>query len=317
TGTSNHVHWFKETKDEVGVREEQIAFDVHDDDEDNRVILMETMSIQVRKTTLGDSGIYRCKSIENGRIHGMYDVEIKEEEPDQINEVFIAEGALPYEPELREGTVLYTKWSEWSPCSRCGEKGETVRMGYCFVEVFLLEYADGVPCKSDKLSRDQLTLFSSRKDERMVDECHELCENQLDITTIAMETLMTRTVRRNVGDRVKLECPGANVDTAITWMNGTIQLRAFDLHRIGGRVRIDVLNILHIRDLVTYDSETYTCYHDREKAAEFKLVVTTPFLKKGSWQYFAYLFAYFIVLTTIFIVVMVVRHHRMMRTRFK
>ncbi|XP_070556609.1 uncharacterized protein [Ptychodera flava] len=315
--SSEHVHWFKEIVDDVGSREVEIAFDFHDDEEDNRVVLTETMSMQIRRSSPEDAGIYRCRAIKDGKILGMYNVEVKEES--DVHEVFLTEPETPLTDETKEGVRLYTKWSEWSDCSKCGEEGERVRMGYCFAEVLLDQYAYGLPCSSTKLSDRHRKIFVHRKDEKMIDICHEPCDNTDDGTslpkmessidhTVPLGKLQTKIVRRVFGESVRLQCPGGSMTTPITWMNGTKTLKSSELHRGQSRMKIDVMNVLHIRDLVRFDSGSYTCWIKGRKVADFRLKVTKPLVNKGAWQYFGYLFIYFIILTTVFIVVMVIRH---------
>ena len=62
------------------------------------------------------------------------------------------------------------------------------------------------------------------------------------------------------------------IDSAVTWHNGTTPINARYLKASGGRVNIDIYDGLQIFDLNFRDSQPYHCYVNGKRRATFRLI---------------------------------------------
>jgi hypothetical protein len=130
-----------------------------------------------------------------------YDVDVIRREPRHLHLRGDAANPLPVPQRLEVlNLILTTTWAEWSDCSYCGREGIRRRFGDCTINILdrqrssasrpykkLLQYKDGVPCRSSillpKRVRD-LKVVRQRKSVTFVEPCHVPCPKDDRIITV-------------------------------------------------------------------------------------------------------------------------------------
>ncbi|CAH1784530.1 unnamed protein product [Owenia fusiformis] len=290
---------------------EELDLDMHDDEEFNRIYTLPDHTLVIKHFQGGDEGTYNCKSV-NGETNFLYRIDAMIEPSIKRFVSLSIPGFLkpspPHSDRYHGNWETFTKWGRWSQCdvTECGKQGERQRKGLCLVRAvdqntyvnprFLdpllrISYKNGAFCHSSMFKDvpDALERPYEVEVEYCTVECKESNQgNKLNVSSeesfqkVAVQTQLknkpkpvpTTTIEEHVGEPVKLFCPGVTMDSFVRWTNGSFHIKEGELmQKELGRVQIDPINGLFIRDLKPQDTAMYSCYVNAKLTMMFRVKV--------------------------------------------
>ncbi|XP_023241586.1 Ig-like V-type domain-containing protein FAM187A isoform X2 [Centruroides sculpturatus] len=212
----------------------------------------------------------------------------------------------------------WSNWSKCDRCGKVGRRRRigicTVRKvrvnkpTFPVNENLLSVYRNGIPCRSKLLPKAirNLQEIKERKSEFLVGFCKKSCPTPPPIEYVTNKLgqiiaiidrskgeyslrdrlptvppiVARETIYQSEGSYLKLECPG-NTGVYLTWRNESWVLNPSYVHiKTKGRVMIDFINTLHIRQLRASDTAVYSCWEDNRLVGTVRLYVTSPIPRK-------------------------------------
>ncbi|ESP05058.1 hypothetical protein LOTGIDRAFT_227775 [Lottia gigantea] len=337
------MNWYKLNRAQDGYyRFNEIGLDMHDNPKKNRRSKTVDHTLTIKRATENDVGSYFCHDFKKadrliGRIMDADDIKSILSDTSSFRFLYHLDVMRSSDAEIKEvdhNLRLITEWQKWGPCSKCGQPGVRKRLGLCivekkdvkykcspwFVESVMASNPTGIPCRS--------TIFTNhinvdhRSDEIVKEPCVERCtkKKKKETSNVAkLNDVMFRkqkvgfagnAVRVIYGRELKMSCPGANLDTTVTWFFKDKPLEAAALaKRTKGRMTIDIHNVLTIKKLELTDSGKYVCAMNKKKKVE---IVLDVFMDNTVelWEYSLYLLATYPINLMIFLSLLVVRHRQ-------
>uniref|UniRef100_A0A667Y936 Family with sequence similarity 187 member A n=1 Tax=Myripristis murdjan TaxID=586833 RepID=A0A667Y936_9TELE len=238
-----------------------------------------------------DSGVYLCGSAHRDFFYG-YDLDIQEAH------TLPADGPGAPQPLYR----FFTSYRRWSVCDRCGEPGEQVRAGLCYVHSRFLHVRyrrtnhTAASCGSGAVPRAfGLSRLGSRGGAEMeVRRCQVKCPPQpppspkllalmafLGYSSSSRPAEVPVYYLNHPAERVlTLGCPGARPNLAVAWDRESEPIYRSEHHVLGRnvsgappRLLIDMGHHLVFTPAKTEDSGVYYCWLQGRRTAEIRLLV--------------------------------------------
>ncbi|XP_078688430.1 Ig-like V-type domain-containing protein FAM187A [Branchiostoma floridae x Branchiostoma belcheri] len=302
-------------------------------DEEERLDLGNKFDMTIRHAQVTDSGMYYCR--DGDKLLVLYYLTVKEPKAVKLSLVALKEKTLPNR--TAGGMTLFTLWSPWGECNRCGGSGERARIGICHVEGkdFPKNSGTVIACDSENLPAVAREVFGkeiNRPDERRVEFCTKSCPKDptLKVTKDSSGRVVSsvrrmdvkhrptlpppisrKTMFRTRGENIKLSCPGEGMDRPVSWKNGSTVVTETELKKnTKGRIFVDIVNSLHIRDLRKQDGNVYTCWIKNRHVGTIKVFVRAPVAQEGWKKYSSYFGLGFVALVGLFMTMMTIKNSR-------
>ncbi|KAG8185995.1 hypothetical protein JTE90_027666 [Oedothorax gibbosus] len=248
-------------------KENPVKLDMHDDPAKNRVFVVEDHSLIIRQVTEQDGAYYFCYDAEDehAKMDILLDVEHRTElDPLELNMPAVLNKEVLKWLKTCKGIKTipslskyecYAEWGSWSKCDVCGKIGERKRVGVCRLqklEKVEIQFSAGFVTKASRLKAFQKGGFLKRIKVKIAKKMNQVSKD-----------IKAEIKAEKEGTQLTLFCPGASIDTRVKWKLNERLLHKHKLkEKTAGRVYIDAMDALHIKELRIIDKGEYICTLD-------------------------------------------------------
>ncbi|XP_014771966.1 uncharacterized protein LOC106870415 isoform X2 [Octopus bimaculoides] len=251
-----------------GLPVSEVATDMKDDEKENRIIVTPTHTLIFKSIKEVDAGGYFCMTRENmttlietgsvthisnisnmlsifSNISFFYHVDVLPSSETMVKRVSLYNKGYekPSEDEISNvnNLLFFTDWQDWTRCSVCGSVGERQR------------YDDNT--QKAKITNEKWREISGESKHKVV----------------------RRIARGAVGEMIKMDCPGTNLNSLVWWKNGTKTLNYMGFaNSTDTRVQVNPNGNLIINDIEQSDQGKYSCWLHGKLRAVYKFIVRPP-----------------------------------------
>ncbi|XP_036358600.1 uncharacterized protein LOC118763326 isoform X2 [Octopus sinensis] len=288
-----------------GLPVSEVTTDMKDDEKENRIIVTPTHTLIFKSIKEVDAGGYFCMArenmttlIETGSVTHISNISNMLSIFSNIS-FFYHVDVLPSSEAMVKRVSLYNKGyekpseEEISRVRMVSKLNHHVASKPWFLDKVLSTYTQGVPCRSTLLR--EVKNITAKPDEIEVELCDTTChrrwiysddntqkakitnEKWREISGEGKYKVVRRIARGAVGEMIKMDCPGTNLNSLVWWKNGTKTLNYMGFaNSTDTRVQVKPNGNLIINAIEQSDQGIYSCWLHGKLRAVYKFIVRPP-----------------------------------------